>query len=361
MTRTPGRLAPAAGIFLLAALLLLTGCGDGEVRPGAAAIVGDQRITTEGLQSLVERGLADPQAAQQLGADRAAYQRQALSRLINTAVLERAAEDEGVTVTSGDVARQIGRFEEQAGGRQPLEEQAAQSGISPQDLEDFVRSIVLDQALGDALTEDLAVPAADLRALYQENLAEYDQVRSRHILVPDEPSAARILAEVEQDPTRFPELAAEFSTDASNKEAGGELGAAGRGQFVPEFEKAIFDAEPGDVLLVQTQFGFHVVEVLERQTTSLEEATPELRRAALQQPRQERMQQLLQETSQQMGVSVNPRFGRWNPESGQVEPAEDPNGVLTPAPEGEPLQPGVPGAPPAGAPPAEAPVEQPAG
>lgn len=363
MTRTSRRLAVLAG----AALLLLTGCGEGQIRPGAAAVVGDDRITTSELQDLVERGLADPQAEQQLGADLAAYQRLALSRLINALVLEQAAEQRGVSVTQGDVDAQIDQFAEQAGGRETLEQQAAQSGIAPEDLAPFVRSIVVDQRLGDELTADLDVPRADLQALYDEGIAQYDRVRSRHILVPDEATARRVLAEVTADRTRFAALAAELSTDTSNKDTGGDLGLAGRGQFVPEFENAIFGAKVGDVVLVQTQFGWHVVELLDRQTTTLAEATPELRRTALQAERQARVQELVQEVSDDLGISVNPRFGRWNPGTGQVEPEEGANGVLVPdegAPSGEEELGGVPpgGEAPQQAPqdaPQEAPAEQP--
>jgi foldase protein PrsA len=329
VTRTPRRLALAAGA---AALLLLSGCGDSQVRPGAAAIVGDERITTDALEQLVERGLADPQAAQQLGSDREGYQRLALSRLINNEVLEEVAEDEQVTVTEGDVSQQIEKFAAQAGGREALEQQAAQSGIAPQDLPGFVRAIVLDQAIGDKVTADLDVPPADLQALYQENIGQYDQVRSRHILVAQEAQARTILANVQKDRSRFEQLAAQFSTDTSNKDQGGSLGLAGRGQFVPAFENAIFGARPGQVVLVQTQFGWHVVEVLERNTTTLAEATPELRRTALQTERQTRVQELVARATEELGVKVNPRFGRWNPESGQVEPIDGANGVLTPAP-----------------------------
>lgn len=331
MSSTPRRLALVAG----AALLLLTGCGDGQTRAGAAAVVGETRIGTDDLQQIVERGLADPQAAQQLGGDRPAYQRLALSRLINTAILEQVAEDEGVTVTDGDVAEQLEEFAEQAGGREALEQQAAQSGIAPQDLEQFVRGIVLDQTLADELTEDLDVPADRLKALYQENIAQYDRVRSRHILVADEATARKILTQVQADRAAFADLAAEFSTDTSNKDKGGDLGLAGRGQFVPAFENALFSGEPGDVSLVQTQFGWHVVEILERETTSLAEATPELRRSALQVERQEAVGKLLKAKSDELDVKVNPRFGVWNPATGQVDPAEGANGVLTPAPGGE--------------------------
>jgi hypothetical protein len=139
---------------------------------------------------------------------------------------------------------------------------------------------------------------------------------------------------VREDESRFAELAAEVSTDTSNKDQGGDLGLQGRGQFVPEFEALLFSAEPGTYDVVQTQFGWHVVHVQERETTSLEEATPELRRAALQEQRAQATGTLLREVAGDLGITVNPRFGRWDPETGSIEAVEDPNGVTTTAPEG---------------------------
>ena len=321
--------AAAAGLAVLA----LSACGDAAARSASAAVVAGTSISTDTLTGLVERGLADPQAAQQLGADRDTYQRQVLARLINSEVLEEAARRLGVEVTQGEVDEQIARFAEQAGGREQLEAQAAQSGISPTDLPDFVRDIVVEQELGDVLTEDLDVPTEQLQALYEQNASQYDQVRSRHILVPNEQQARDLLVQVRADPDRFAPLAAEFSTDSSNRDRGGDLGLVGRGAFVPEFEQLLFSAEPGTFDVVQTQFGWHVVHVLERKTTPLSEAEPELRRMALQDERTARTQELLRTTAADLDITVNSRFGRWNPETGAVEPDPVPNGVSSPAPE----------------------------
>ena len=318
------RLVASAGL----AVLLLSGCGSESVRPGAAALVGDQRISVDDLRELVDRGLSDPQAEEAVGQDVAAFQRQALSRMINSEVLEAAAEREGVSVTAGDVEAQLEDFAEQAGGMEALEAQASQNGIAPEDLRPFLRDVVLEQALADALTEDVDIPDAQLQQLYEQNIAQYDRVRSRHILVEDEAQAREVLAQVQQDPSRFEELAAELSLDTSNKDDGGELGFAGRGQFVPEFEQFLFGSQPGAVGLVQTQFGWHVIEVLERDTTTLEQARPELRRAALQQQRAVATGELLREIATDLGVTVNPRFGRWDPQTGTIEPVEDLNGVI---------------------------------
>ena len=323
MTRTPRRLAVSAGL----AVLLLSACGDGQLQPGAAAIVGDVRITTQELQEASELALADPQAQEQLGAEPAQFQRQLLGRLVQREVLQAAAESEGLTVTDGDVDAQLAVFAEGAGSVEALQQQGLQAGVSAEEFRPFIRDIVLDQALGDALVEDVDVPQDQLRAAFEQGAAN-DQVRSRHILVEDEATARRLLAQVEEDPSQFAPLAAEFSTDTSNAEAGGDLGVAPRGQFVPEFEELLFSLPEGGYGVVQTQFGWHVVNVVERLTTSFEEATPELRRALLQQEIGERKIALLQETAERLGIDINPRFGEWDPEQGTVQAVSDPDDVL---------------------------------
>jgi foldase protein PrsA len=181
---------------------------------------------------------------------------------VRAELLEQAAEDEGIEVSQGDVDAQIAEFAEQAGGQEQLEQQAAAGGINKQDLPSFAREVVLEMQLGDSLTEDVEIPDAEIQALYDENAAQFDQVGTRHILVEDEAQARDLLAQVQADPSRFPALATEFSTDTGSAQNGGDLGLAGRGQFVGPFEEAAFGAQPGDIVLAQTEFGWHVIEVL---------------------------------------------------------------------------------------------------
>lgn len=318
-----------------AAVVLLAGCGGGSTRAGAAATVGDQRIAADELEQLVSRGLEDPAAQEELGANRAEYQRQVLNRMVRAKLFEEAARENGVEVTAGDVDARLAEFAEQAGGREELEQQAAAAGIAPQDLDRFVREVSLEIALGDALTEDVDVPDEQLAQLYQQNLAQFDQVRTRHILVEDEAQARDLLAQVQADPSRFAALAAEFSIDEGNADAGGDLGLAGRGQFVPPFEEAVFGAKPGEVVLVQTEFGWHVIEVLERQTTTPEQARDDLRRQVLGEQRQGRVLEELRSTGKRLGVEVNPRFGRWDAEEVEVAPVPEDDGLSKPAPDGD--------------------------
>lgn len=87
--------------------------------------------------------------------------------------------------------------------------------------------------------------------------------KARHILVETESQCNELIQQIEQGGD-FAALAKEHSKCPSGAQ-GGELGQFGRGQMVPEFDKVVFEGEVGKALgPVQTQFGYHVVEVTER-------------------------------------------------------------------------------------------------
>ena len=314
MTRAPRPLAAAA--LVAAAALTLTGCG--TVRAGAAATVGDERITTADLRELVERGLADPTAQQNAGADRAAFERGVLARMIQHEVLLEAAREKGVTVTNAQVDEAYDRFAAQLGGEEALRAEALKAGIAADDVRGLIADSALRDALMDELTADIEVPEADLRSAYQDNIAEFDQVRSAHILVTTLEQARDLQRQATGDPAGFGELARQHSTDTTTKERGGDLGYQGRGALQKPFEDAIFGAKPGSIVTARTTFGWHVIAVIDRRTTTFEQAVPQLRRLLLQTPRQERLVELLGETVERLDVKVNPRYGTFDPRAEDV-------------------------------------------
>jgi peptidyl-prolyl cis-trans isomerase D len=99
-----------------------------------------------------------------------------------------------------------------------------------------------------------------------------DEVHARHILIAvpagasdKEKAAAKAKAldvlKQAQSGGDFAKLAATYSDDTSNKLQGGDLGTFERGQMVKPFEDAAFAMKPGQITMVETHFGFHVVKV----------------------------------------------------------------------------------------------------
>ncbi len=107
-----------------------------------------------------------------------------------------------------------------------------------------------------------------------------EQVHVRHILVETEDEAKQVIERLKAGED-FAALAKELSKDDTNKDNGGDLGWFGRGVMVTEFENAAFSLEPGKISdPVKTDFGYHILEVLEKDPNHpIDEATLEQRRS----------------------------------------------------------------------------------
>lgn len=70
----------------------------------------------------------------------------------------------------------------------------------------------------------------------------------------------------------FAALAKQYSDDPGSKASGGDLGFATEGQFVPEFDQALFkDLKDGEITKapVKTQYGYHIIKRIESRTTTV--------------------------------------------------------------------------------------------
>lgn len=142
------------------------------------------------------------------------------------------------------------------------------------------RPNTLDQAIADfarfaggspeIIREDAEI--AVLRRKLGETIADEtpktgEQVKARHILVADEDAAKKVVERVKGGES-FDTVAAEVSTDGSNKDKGGDLGWFGKGMMVSEFETAAYALKVGEISApVKTQFGWHVIRLDDRDAT----------------------------------------------------------------------------------------------
>lgn len=145
----------------IAAAPLLTACGN-DAHPGAAAVVGGQRITVAQLETRVNEvreaqraAVPDEEQYAQAIAKTGTLSRDTLHAMILDRVLHQAAEDAGVTVTRKEIQEMRTGLEQQAGGAEALEATWLQRyGIAPERLDENLRLQLEAQKLAAALGTD---------------------------------------------------------------------------------------------------------------------------------------------------------------------------------------------------------------
>lgn len=144
-----------------------------------------------------------------------------------------------------------------------------------------------ERMLESALLNKLVMPQVSedaLKAKYDQTYANKPgepEVHARHILVPDEATAKKIIAELKKGGD-FAALSKQYSKDPGAAQQGGDLGWFKKSDMVPEFADAAFALKDKETTPtpVKTQFGYHVIQTLEHRTSqppTFEEVHDQLR------------------------------------------------------------------------------------
>ncbi|HEY8980974.1 MAG TPA: SurA N-terminal domain-containing protein, partial [Streptomyces sp.] len=167
MHRRRRRTALLLTATIAAAAPLLTACGS-DAHPGAAAVVGGQRITVSQLENRVNE-VRDAQRSAVKGDDAQYAQaiaqtgtltRDTLHGMVLDKVLQKAAEDAGVRVSRHEVQQMRAGLEQQAGGARGLESAWLQQyGVPPQRLDENLHLQLEAQKLAAKLGTDTSQPA----------------------------------------------------------------------------------------------------------------------------------------------------------------------------------------------------------
>ena len=130
------------------------------------------------------------------------------------------------------------------------------------------------------LRQTAQVSDDELKAQYQQNIQQYqvpNRVHVEHVLLMTVGKTDAEVEEIRQKAedvlkqakkgAKFEDLAKKYSEDPGTKDKGGDLGWITQGQTVPEFEKTAFGLDKGKISdLVKTQYGFHIIKVLDKET-----------------------------------------------------------------------------------------------
>jgi peptidyl-prolyl cis-trans isomerase C len=253
---------------------------------------------------------------------------QIMPTLVDFEIAKAYAEEQGITVSESDVNQEIETIKDQISeqaqaqgmnvGREEAFTQALQqAGLTEEELRVQLRDQLPVQKVQERVAGDAEASQEEVERFYEENkelqFTTPEQRCARHILFnKDQRAQAEEVKGRLQNGADFAELAREFSQDPGSAENGGDLGCLGQGETVPNFEEALFNAEEGEIVgPVETEFGYHVIEVTDirqQSTQPLSEVEGQIREQLSADIQAQEFSSWIQEQKEQRNVKYLPGY-----------------------------------------------------
>lgn len=266
-------------VLRLLTLIVISSVVSAQTLDRIAAVVDNEPILQSELDAQVQffvfNNKLDPKTP--------GLQRQVLESMINEKLILAKAIEDSVTVTDDEVQQQldavIQQRVQQVGSEARLEELYGMplSRIKREFRDEMRKNLLADRLRQQRFgaSEISRHEVEEFFQTYKDSLGRVpEELELAHIFVKPKPddkakAAARAKAQAFLDSlkagTPFPELAKRHSEDPGSAAQGGDLGLVRRGQFVKEFETAVFSLNDQQLSnIVETEFGYHIIQLVER-------------------------------------------------------------------------------------------------
>lgn len=209
---------------------------------------------------------------------------QALETMLISNLYALQADEDSITIgenqIEGELEARLAYFTEQIGSREKLEEFYGKSIVQiKEEYRDMVKNAIIARTMENKITEDVRVTPTEVKRFYQMlpkdsiPLVSMQYELSMIVKKPKVSAMEKQMAKERVEALRvriekgesFASLAALYSEDPGSRRKGGDLGFGTRGEWASEFESFAFSLPEGELSPVfETQFGFHILEVLEK-------------------------------------------------------------------------------------------------
>ncbi|MFC2078964.1 peptidylprolyl isomerase [Candidatus Bipolaricaulota bacterium] len=206
---------------------------------------------------------------------------EAFLQLTQLILTQQEADQQGIVLTDEEVQQDFdvqysGFLAGQGWTEEDLALYLAQQGRTlesfKEDAKAYISNQLLTMKVQQAVAGPLDVTDQQIEEYFGENEANYgtaERVRASHILVETREEAEELLDQL-NDGADFADLAREHSTDPGSGANGGDLNWFARGAMVAPFEEAAFSLTVGETSdIVETQYGFHIIQLTDRQDAAL--------------------------------------------------------------------------------------------
>lgn len=177
-----------------------------------------------------------------------------LTQLVNGDIALQRYKKAGVTLKPSEVRKAINSVKRSTGGQVFFKRFLTASGLSYTEFQRLVTAQLLEQKISTKLAKTVKPFTT--------------KVRASHILVKTKARAQQLLSQI-RGGANFAALARKYSIDTGSAKKGGDLGFFARNTMVAPFDKAAFSMKPGELRIVHSRYGFHVVKVTGRQRAKL--------------------------------------------------------------------------------------------
>ena len=250
---------------------------------GVAAVVGQHVILKSDVAQLVQMTAVERRLDPRFDIEKLEQlQEQVLQSLINQKLILEIAEVESIEVEDREVDQAVEQYlaqsVSQAGSEEQLEKILGKriGELRRMWWPDMREQLITERYQGQ-LFGDITITRDEVAVFYnnyKDSLGTLPTLyNTSHIFIKLRPGGkSRAVSRNLVDSLRqrilggedFAQLAEQFSQDPGSARSGGELGFVNRGTFVPAFERVAYALSPGEVSgLVETEFGYHIIEVLE--------------------------------------------------------------------------------------------------
>jgi foldase protein PrsA len=273
-------------VFLAALMILgiLGGCANAPVsEEGVLARVWDEKIEQADLENFVKViYLLMPEAEEYYkGENLENLEKEVLTFLIETKVLQREIKNLGLAVQDGELEKGIEQLQEELithvyETKEKFEDRLTELEIG----KDLLRMLALDTRTKELLYEHVisGITEEDVRQFATENPQFMENPASAniyHILLEEEEEAKKVHKLLEEG-ADFMEMGKEYSLDSHV-----DLGRVGsQDMYDPDFLEAAFKLKPGEISLpVKTSFGYHLIMITDKEEArelSFEEVREEI-------------------------------------------------------------------------------------
>lgn len=213
-----------------------------------------------------------------------------LNQIIQTKVFYQKAEKQGLVISNEEANQQLQLAKLSSGlSEEEFFARLAEGTTESELVDQYTKQLTIQKFIDENLLNKIQISDEEVESYYSNNPEEfkmYDQVAVRHILIGNpelsseeqDKKTKELLPQLTQ--SNFCEFVDKFSTDTASIPMCGEYKFTQSDAFVEEFKKLSFEQAAGEMGIVRTQFGSHIIWTVEKipaRTLTLDEVSEQIR------------------------------------------------------------------------------------